>query len=227
MVEEQGLDDLDLVLAKMDHIAEFEKPRIAEPMDLVMVMAADGQDFYLRMGAPDGGCVRGMRQLGMADPQIVQLAAVQKVRKRLQHRLVLPGAQRVDQERLLVKEQVGAVDDVVRGWIQRRIDLGEFGGEAAIVVLGAFADAVADPIDLRCDLPHADAARPFAINTFVHLQISSMTSVKRCLHWPRLPRIALPWVGAMTLTSRFENTRSKSATTFAPDDSLRKRNAAS
>ena len=77
MVEEQGLDDLDLVLAKIDHIAEFEKPRIAEPMDLVMVMAADGQDFYLRMGAPDGGCVRGMRQLGMADPQIVQLAAVQ------------------------------------------------------------------------------------------------------------------------------------------------------
>ena len=179
------------------------------------------------MGAPDGGCVRGMRQLGMADPQIVQLAAVQKVRKRLQHRLVLPGAQRVDQERLLVKEQVGAVDDVVRGWIQRWIDLGEFGGEAAILVLGAFADAVADPIDLRCDLPHADAARTFAINTFVHLQISSMTSVKRCLHWPRLPRIALPCVGAITLTSRFENRRSKSATTFAPDDSLRKRNAAS
>ena len=40
MVEEEGLNDLDIVLAKMDYIAEFEKARIAEPMNLVMVMAA-------------------------------------------------------------------------------------------------------------------------------------------------------------------------------------------
>ena len=55
---------------------------------------------------------------------------------------MLPGAQRVDQERLLVEEQVGAVDDAVRGRVQRRIDLGEFGSEAPIIMLRAFADAV-------------------------------------------------------------------------------------
>ena len=66
MFEEEWLDDLDLVLAKMDHIAKFEKTCIAEPMDLVMVMAAHGQDFDLRMGTPDNGCVRGVRQLGVA-----------------------------------------------------------------------------------------------------------------------------------------------------------------
>ena len=68
MVEEKGFDDLDLVLAKMDHIAEFEKMCIAEPMDLLMVMAAHGQDVDLRMGTPDSGLVRSVRQLGVADP---------------------------------------------------------------------------------------------------------------------------------------------------------------
>ena len=66
MFEEEGLDDLDLVLAKMDHIVKFEKTCIAEPMDLVMVMAAHGQNFDLRMGTPDNGCVRGVRQLSVA-----------------------------------------------------------------------------------------------------------------------------------------------------------------
>ena len=106
MIEEEGLDNLDLVLAKIDQVAKLQKPRIAKTMDFVMVMASDRQYLHLGMSAPDGGGVRGVRQFRVADPQIVKLASVEQVGKRLKDGFVLPGAQRVDQERLLVEKQV-------------------------------------------------------------------------------------------------------------------------
>ena len=39
MIEEEGLDNLDLVLAKIDQVAKLQKPRIAKTMDFVMAMA--------------------------------------------------------------------------------------------------------------------------------------------------------------------------------------------
>ena len=118
---------------------------------------------------------------------------------------MLPGAKRVYQEGFVVKEQIGAINNVIGCWVQCRIDLAKLCREATIIVLGIFPDTVADPVNLVSDLAYADTRRPVTIDICFYRHSCRMALLKRLRHWVTSPLMALPWVGAMTLTSRLED----------------------
>ena len=143
MVQKQRLDDFDFMLAKIDTVAKIQKTGIAESVHLIMIVTTNCQDFHVWMCAPNGSCISGVWQLGMADPQIVERPPIKQIRKRLQHCFMLPGAKRVYQEGFVVKEQIGAINNVIGCWVQCRIDLAKLCREATIILLGIFPDTVA------------------------------------------------------------------------------------
>ena len=83
MVQKQRLDDFDFMLAKIDTVAKIQKTGIAESVHLIMIVTTNCQDFHVWMCAPNGSCISGVWQLGMADPQIVERPPIKQIRKRL------------------------------------------------------------------------------------------------------------------------------------------------